>query len=70
MKRKFKKYLKESFCLTSGQHFSIKYFSKNAFRSKIVRPVLAALSVNGLIKIVRPVLAAVSINGLTGPRTH
>ena len=55
MKRKFKKYLKESFCLTSGQHFSIKYFYRNAFHSKsytkIVRPVSAALSVNGLISI-------------------
>ena len=52
IKRKFKKYLKESCCLTSGQHFSIKYFSKNAYCSKrntkIVRPVSAALSVNGL----------------------
>ena len=34
IKRKFKKYLKESCCLTSGQHFSIKYFPKNAFYSK------------------------------------
>ena len=53
IKRKFKKYLKESCCLTSGQYFSIKYFSQNAFCSKsntkIVRPVSAALSVNGLI---------------------
>ena len=54
IKRKFKKYLKESCCLTSGQHFSIKYFSQNAFclksNTKIVRPVSAALSVNGLMQ--------------------
>ena len=55
IKRKFKKKLKESCCLSAGQHFSIKYFPKNAFRSKgftkLVRPVLAALSVNGLINV-------------------
>ena len=53
IKRKFKKYLKQSCYLTSGQHFSIKYFPQHAFRSKsftkIVRPDSAALSVNGLI---------------------
>ena len=35
MKSKFTKYLKESCCLTSGYHFSFKYFSKNALVRKI-----------------------------------
>ena len=39
--------------MTSDQHFSFKCFPENAFPSKIfskiVRPVLATLSVNGLI---------------------
>ena len=54
IKQKFTKYLKESCRLTSLLHFSYNYFAKNAFVrkniSKIVRPVLAALSVNGLRK--------------------
>ena len=52
MKRNFTKYLKEICCLSSDQHFSLKCFQKNCFCkgniSKIVRPLLAALSVNGL----------------------
>ena len=52
IKQKFTKYLKENCCLASDQHFSFKYFPKNAsvwkVLSKIVRPVLATLSVNGL----------------------
>ena len=35
IKRKFTKYLKESCCLTSVEHFSFKYFPKNAFVIKI-----------------------------------
>ena len=41
--------------MASNQHFSFKCFQENAFLSKIfpkiVRPLLAALSVNGLINI-------------------
>ena len=52
IKRKFTKYLKESCCLASDYHFSFKYFPKDAYVRKIyaliVRPVLAALIVNGL----------------------
>ena len=52
VKRKFAKYFKESCCLFSDQHFSFKCFKKKCFCkeniSKIVRPLLAALSVNGL----------------------
>ena len=51
-KRKFTKYLKESCCLASDQHFSFNCFFWKCFSkwniSKIVRPVLAALSVNEL----------------------
>ena len=54
----FTKYLMESCCLTSGQHSSFKYFLKNGFVrkniSKIVRPVLAGLSVNGLKQSLKP----------------
>ena len=35
IKHKFMKYLKESYCLASDEHFSFKYFHKNAFLSKI-----------------------------------
>ena len=35
MKRNFAKYLKEICCLSSDQHFSFKYFQKNAFVRKI-----------------------------------
>ena len=35
IKQTFTKYLKESCCLTSGQHSSFKYFPKNAFVRKI-----------------------------------
>ena len=52
IKRKIAKYFKESCCLSSDQHFSFKCFQKKCFCteniSKIVRPLLAALSVNGL----------------------
>ena len=40
IKQKFTKYLKESFCLTSGQHFSFKYFPKNAFVRNIFSKLL------------------------------
>ena len=53
IKRKFAKYFKESCCLSSDQHFSFKCFKKKCFCkeniSKIVRPLLAAMSVNGLM---------------------
>ena len=52
IKRKFNKYLKESCCLASNQHFSFKCFFRKCFCKlnifKNVRPILAALSVNGL----------------------
>ena len=51
------KYLKESLCLAYGQHSSFKYFLKTAFdkkKSKMVRPVLAAVSINGLMRKVKP----------------
>ena len=35
IKRKFAKYFKESCCLLSDQHFSLKCFQKNAFVRKI-----------------------------------
>ena len=35
MMQKFAKYLKESCCLASDQHFSFKYFPKNAFVRKV-----------------------------------
>ena len=35
MKRNFTKYFKERFCLSSDQHFSFKYFQKNAFVREI-----------------------------------
>ena len=35
VKRKFSKYLKESCCLASAQHFSFKWFQQYAFISKI-----------------------------------
>ena len=51
IKQTFTKYLKESCCLASDQHFSYKYFPKNAFVRKIYPKLsgffLAALSVNG-----------------------
>ena len=54
IKRNFNKYLKESCCLASNQHFSFKCFFRKCFCKlnifKIVRPILAALSVNGLRK--------------------
>ena len=50
--RNFAKYFKESCCLSSDQHFSFKCFKKKCFSkentSRIIRPLLAALSVNGL----------------------
>ena len=49
MKRNFTKYLKEICCMSYNQHFSFKCFQKKCFRKgNIVRPLLAALSVNGL----------------------
>ena len=52
IKWKFTKYLKESFCLASDQHFFFKCFFRKCFCelniSKIIRRVLAALSVSGL----------------------
>ena len=52
IKRKLNKYLKRSCCLASNQHFSFKYFFRKCFCKlnifKIVRPILAALSANGL----------------------
>ena len=52
IKHKFTKYLKESCCLSSDQHFSFKWFPENAFAGEIYhkspRPVLAALSFNGV----------------------
>ena len=55
IKRKFNKYLKESCCLASNQHFSFKYFFRKCFCKlnifKIDRLILAALSVNGLKRI-------------------
>ena len=42
IKRKFRKYLKESCCLDSDQHFSIECFQENAFVSKIF-PKLSGL---------------------------
>ena len=55
LKRKIAKYFKESCCLSSDQHFSFKCFPKKRFCkrniSKIVRPLLAALSVNGFTHI-------------------
>ena len=56
-KLKFTKYLKESCSLDPDKHFSFKCFPDNAFESnilvfsKFVRPVLAPLSVNGLMLI-------------------
>ena len=47
IKGKFAKYFKESCCLSSDQMFSKKCFCKENI-SKIVRPLLATLSVNGL----------------------
>ena len=35
IKHKFTKYLKESYCLASDEHFSFKYVHENAFISKI-----------------------------------
>ena len=35
IKPKFTKYLKESYCLASDEHFSFKYFHENTFISKI-----------------------------------
>ena len=43
IKQKFTKSLRESCCLTSGQHFSFRYFPKNAFDRKIF-PKLSGLS--------------------------
>ena len=55
MKQNFTKYLKEICCLSSDQHFSFKCFRKKCFCkgniSKIVRTLLAALSVNGLTEL-------------------
>ena len=52
LKQNFTKYLKEICSLSSDQHFSFKYFQKKCFCkgniSKIFRPLLSALSVNGL----------------------
>ena len=52
IKNIFTRYLKESCWLCYKQHFSFKYFPKYAvgwkISSKIVRPLLAALSINGL----------------------
>ena len=49
---KIPKYLKESCCLASDLYFSFKYFFRICFCklniSKIVRPVLAAMSANEL----------------------
>ena len=49
IKHKFTNYLKGCCCLTSDEHFSFKYFQENAFLnkniSKIIRPLLASLSV-------------------------
>ena len=42
IKEKFTKYLKESCCLASDQHFSFKCFSENAFVSEIF-PILSGL---------------------------
>ena len=52
MKQNLPKYLMESCCLASNYNFSFNYFPKKCpylkNTIKIVRPVLAALSVNGL----------------------
>ena len=37
IKQKFNKFLKEGYCLTSGQHFFLKYFPKNSFVSIIFK---------------------------------
>ena len=42
IKREFTKYLKESCCLASDQHFSFKCFPENAFVSEIF-PILSGL---------------------------
>ena len=60
IKQKFTKHLKESCWLTSLLHLSLNYFAKNAFVRKIfpkiVRSVLATLSVNGLRRLALSVL--------------
>ena len=53
IKQKFTKYLKESCCMASDQHFSFKFFPQNALVCKIFPKssglFLAVLSVNELI---------------------
>ena len=47
IKHNFTKYLKESCCLASNEHFSFKYFQENVFLSKIFPNHQASFGLSG-----------------------